>query len=90
MSRIESEYRQWGEDYDAEQILGDIEDFPTAFDLDKIFQKITELQLSVKDKELNVDDEEYATMLRGRLRGIADVLEILKSAANATNGGRNE
>lgn len=22
MSHIESEYRQWGEDYDAEQILG--------------------------------------------------------------------
>ncbi len=30
MSHIESEYRQWGEDYDAEQILGDIEDFETA------------------------------------------------------------
>ncbi len=30
MSRIESEYRQWGEEYGAEQILGDIEDFPVA------------------------------------------------------------
>ena len=63
-----------------------VENQPTAFDLDNVFQKITELQLSVKDKELTVNDEEYATMLRGRLRGIADVLEILKSAANTTNG----
>ena len=30
MSHIESESREWGEDYDAEQILGDIEDFPAA------------------------------------------------------------
>ena len=28
MAKIESEYREWGEDYDAYQILGDIEDFP--------------------------------------------------------------
>lgn len=64
----------------------EIRNMPTAFDLDEVFQKITELQLSIKDKELSVEDEEYATMLRGRLRGIADVLEILKSATNATNG----
>lgn len=25
---IENQYRQWGEEYTAEQILGDIEDFP--------------------------------------------------------------
>lgn len=30
MSRIESQAREWGEEYDAEQILGDIEDFPAA------------------------------------------------------------
>lgn len=29
MSHIESQYRSFGEDYDALQILGDIEDFPT-------------------------------------------------------------
>ena len=34
MSHIESEYRRWGEDYDAEQILGDIEDFETIDDKD--------------------------------------------------------
>lgn len=28
MSHIEKQYREWGEEYDAEQILGDIEDFP--------------------------------------------------------------
>ena len=30
MSHIESQAREWGEEYDAQQILGDIEDFPTA------------------------------------------------------------
>lgn len=40
MEHIESEYRQWGEDYDAEQILGDIEDFPTAFDVDKVIAEL--------------------------------------------------
>ena len=30
IKRIESEYRKWGDDYDAEQILGDIEDIPSA------------------------------------------------------------
>lgn len=40
MSRIESERRQWGEDYDAEQILGDIEDAPAAYDVDKVVEKL--------------------------------------------------
>ncbi len=30
MRHIENEMREWGEDYDALQILGDIEDFPTV------------------------------------------------------------
>lgn len=30
ISHIESQSREWGEDYDIEQILGDIEDFETA------------------------------------------------------------
>lgn len=59
-----------------------IAEMPTAFDLEKVKQNIAELQLSVKDKELSVDDEGYATMLRGRLRGIADCLEIIESATN--------
>ena len=28
ITHIENQYREWGEEYDAEQILGDIEDFP--------------------------------------------------------------
>ena len=42
MSHIESECRQWGEDYDAEQILGDIEDFPTAYDVDKVVAQLND------------------------------------------------
>lgn len=30
ISRIENEYKQWGEDYDAQQILSDIEDMPAV------------------------------------------------------------
>ena len=40
MSHIENERRQWGEDYDAEQILGDIEDFPTAYDMDNVVSQL--------------------------------------------------
>ena len=40
MSHIENERRQWGEDYDAEQILGDIEYFPTAYDMDNVVEQL--------------------------------------------------
>lgn len=40
MSHIENERRQWGEDYDAEQILGDIEDMPVAYDPDKVAEQL--------------------------------------------------
>lgn len=30
MERIENEYRQWGEEYDVQQVLGDIEDMPSV------------------------------------------------------------
>lgn len=30
MNRIIEQRREWGDDYDTEQILGDIEDFPSA------------------------------------------------------------
>lgn len=44
MSHIESEHRQWDEDYDAGQILGDIEDFPTAYDMDKVIERLKNLK----------------------------------------------
>ena len=40
ISIIESEYREYGDDYDIEQILGDIEDMPTAFDADKVVSEL--------------------------------------------------
>ena len=43
MSRIESERRQWGDDYDVEQILGDIEDTPTAYDVNKVVHQLEEV-----------------------------------------------
>ena len=39
ISRIESEYREYGEEYDVEQILGDIEDMPTAYSVGKIVEE---------------------------------------------------
>lgn len=62
-----------------------IEDAPTAYDVDKVVQKITELQLKIKNKSLAVEDEEYAVALRGRLSGIADCLEIVKSGGVAND-----
>lgn len=43
MSRIESERRQWGDDYDVEQILGDIEDTPTAYDVNKVVEQLEDV-----------------------------------------------
>ena len=43
MSRIESERRQWGDDYDVEQILGDIEYFPTAYDVNKVVEQLEDV-----------------------------------------------
>lgn len=63
----------------------DTEIVPTAYDVDKVVQKITEFQLRIKDKSLAVEDEEYAVMLRGQLRGIADCLEIIKSGGVAND-----
>ncbi len=60
-----------------------ISEMPTAYNADKVVEKITELQLKIKDKSLAVEDEEYAVMLRGQLRGIADCLEIVKSGGIA-------
>ena len=48
MSHIESERRQFGEDYDAEQILGDIEDFQTAYDVDKVMEQLKGLHEGYK------------------------------------------
>ena len=42
ISHIEREYREYGEDYDAEQILGDIEDMQTAYDIDKVVEELEE------------------------------------------------
>lgn len=44
MIRIESNRRQWGDDYDVEQILGDIEDAPTAYDVGKVVEQLENLK----------------------------------------------
>ena len=40
ISHIEREYREYGEEYDVEQILGDIEDMPTAYSVDKVIEEL--------------------------------------------------
>lgn len=61
MSHIESERRKWGEDYDAEQILGDIEDFQTAYDVDRVVkqlnEKLEELEAISKDMVLSEEQK---------------------------------
>lgn len=61
------------------EIKDAVEKIPTIYDVDKVEEKITKLRLKVQEKFYNVEDEEYAVMLRGQLRGIADCLEIIKS-----------
>lgn len=59
-----------------------VQNAPDAFDIDNVIQKITEKQLVVQEKFYDVEDEEFAVMLRGQLRGIADCLEIIKEIIN--------
>ena len=68
MSHIESERRQWGEDYDAEQILGDIEDFPTAYDMGKVVEQLNDKFRVVRtdeDLEWNRAMDEAITIVKG-------------------------
>ena len=68
MSHIESERRQWGEDYDAEQILGDIEDFPTAYDMDKVVAQLNDKFRVVRtdeDLEWNRAMDDAITIVEG-------------------------
>ena len=71
--------------FNVKDIKQTIRNAPTAYDMGKVIQNITELQLKIKDKLLSVGDEEYAVMLRGQLRGIADCLEIIKSGGAAND-----
>ena len=43
MRHIESKYKQGGGDCNAEQILKDIEDFPVAYDVDKVLDQLETL-----------------------------------------------
>ena len=68
MSHIESERRQWGEDYNAEQILGDIEDAPTAYDTDKVVAQLNDKFRVVRtdeDLEWNRAMDEAITIVKG-------------------------
>ncbi len=55
MAHIESESRLWGEEYDAEQILGDIEDFPAADVVDgETYRTVLEKMNEFADKLLKI------------------------------------
>lgn len=73
---IESEYRQWGEDYDAEQILGDIEDFPAAFDLDKVIAEMEEMIDPNVDSETGMPCDNWVVDMQNEI--IAKCIEIVK------------
>lgn len=73
MSHIENERRQWGEDYDAEQILGDIEDFPTAYDVDKVVEQL----------------EAYSNADEAERLGTMPVVELTDAITIVKGGGVN-
>lgn len=75
-SRIEREYRKWGEDYDAEQILGDIEDFPTAFDVDKVIAELEDLDIHF--------DNDYSSGNKEPMLMKQEILGLLKKHLSAT------
>ena len=76
ISHIEREYREYGEDYDVEQILGDIEDMPTAYDIDKVVEEL--------------EKESYAIMLDGALVASKEVVIDAKRATEIVKQGGKE
>ena len=71
ISRIESEYREYGEDYDAGQILGDIEDMPMAFDVDKVVAQLE------RDKFIE-SETTLSDVHQGYNAGLSRAIEIVK------------
>lgn len=70
---------------EASRFIDIIDSQPTAFDLESAIERLCEL----KTYKLNIADAMSEIMSRGNLGNyicLEDVIEILKSAANATNG----
>ena len=76
MEHIEREYRQWGEDYDVEQILGDIEDFPTAFDLDKVIAELEKMIDPNVDSETGIPCDNWVVDMQNEI--IKKCIEIVQ------------
>ena len=71
ISRIESEYREYGEDYDVEQILGDIEDMPTAYSVGKVVNELEEIK----------DEYDHSCIDNAYQRGVQDGAKWMKKKA---------
>lgn len=65
-----------------------LDNIPTAFDLESVIERLqTELSLADKEKERCARENPLQfDEAKGYSSGVAVALEILKSAANATNG----
>lgn len=89
MSHIESEYREWGGDYDAEQILGDIEDFPAACNVKKVIGTLEERKkLLLKDFVLADKAGEVKERTMARINEIDGAIEIIRSVKKAVRKNR--
>ena len=73
ISHIEKEYREYGEDYDVEQILGDIEDMQTTYEIDKDIEELDK----IREKE-TCNKEKCDTKEICRICVVDDAIEIVK------------
>ena len=76
--RIESEYREYGEDYDVEQILGDIEDMQTAYSVDKVVEELEKIRAKKTCNKEKCDTKEIC-----RICVVDDAIEIVKQGGVA-------
>ncbi len=70
-----------GEEYGFIDILSDIADFPTAYDVEKVIERL-QVELSVADKEKEQCAKENPLqfdVVKGYAQGISVALEIVKS-----------
>lgn len=68
MSHIENQYREWGEEYTAEQILGDIEDFPKVGEWISVEERLPNEEEFEKYYCRNHYAAEFIVMIKGANR----------------------
>lgn len=62
-----------------ECVIADIDNQPTAYDVDKVVERLEEMRLKREDQLRTCADNDMADYFRCKMSAIAEVIEIVKS-----------